>query len=294
MSFGFLTPPPFADPDATTAAFRDSLQLQSRCLLTALVDRKNPRHAGVCHTLARRDCKCGWKQSETKEDEEKERVKKNWDDEEEYIRRKKTIFARDLSRSSEDADKQKYLPSLSGSRPAPSRLSHSRSISERMYSKVDCTVPVEHVERVGVTRHGLADELGTADHGERHSEGGQATKDGAGSGGGWREELLLGDEKVGRARAEHGERRTRLHSIFSRRMLLFRVMQKGGNGTMRILDFCGWKRKVRSCVGESVLREKKGGREVEMAEHESEGVKRAMGVTTLRIILSFLFLCCFG
>ncbi|KAK2943500.1 hypothetical protein BLNAU_21569 [Blattamonas nauphoetae] len=173
--------PPFADPDATTAAFRDSLQLNHDVSSHSTGGtEESVRHAGVCHTLARRDCKCGWKQSETKEDEEKERVKKNWDDEEEYIRRKKTIFARDLSRSSEDADKQK----------SPSRLSHSRSISERMHSKVDCTVPVEHVERVGVTRHGLADELGTADHGERHSEGGQATKDGAGSGGGWREELL--------------------------------------------------------------------------------------------------------
>ncbi|KAK2955574.1 hypothetical protein BLNAU_9432 [Blattamonas nauphoetae] len=94
--------------DTTTAAFCDSSQLNHDVSSHSTGgNEESVRHAGVCHTLAGRDRKCGWKQSDKKEDKEKEQIKKNWDDEEEHIRGKQTIIARDLSRSSEDADKQK-------------------------------------------------------------------------------------------------------------------------------------------------------------------------------------------
>ncbi|KAK2955498.1 hypothetical protein BLNAU_9545 [Blattamonas nauphoetae] len=47
----------------------------------------------------------------------------------------------------------------------------------------DVTLPDEPAERLGIVRHGHADELGAADQGERHAIGDKATKDGAGAGG---------------------------------------------------------------------------------------------------------------
>ncbi|KAK2942972.1 hypothetical protein BLNAU_22131 [Blattamonas nauphoetae] len=217
--------------DTTTAAFCDSSQLNHDVSSHSTGgNEESVRHAGVCHTLAGRDRKCGWKQSDKKEDKEKEQIKKNWDDEEEHIRGKQTIIARDLSRSSEDADKQKcsFFDQRSSLIPDILTLSVSTipfssqpfSLNlERRHNKVHSTVPVEHVERVGVTRHGDADELGTAELCERHTDGGQRRRtvldlveDG--------EELLGDEEKSDELALNMVSDAPGLHSIFSRPMLL--------------------------------------------------------------------------